>query len=362
MTIKVVSDGELFQSNHNKNYVLSLNLPLSVTTVDVKMTSSVPASQTKILAVDRFENKDVFKTLGVIFTIITLVSGVVLVVFIYLTRNKDINYIIKVKRLLNSYRSYIQQITVPIEKDSKEVLKVSTFQELLEIRDTIQRPVLMYENDDKTMTEFLIPTDSNIIYSYDVKVDDYDEIYNITDTPEQEIVVTSQDSEDEVVTDEQIENRLKNLADVDYSFEARLCLADSEIKEYYQRLWQFITSYDVKITKSWKHIRLYKGRQNLAYVMFRGKKLSVALALDVDQYHGSKYRFTNMANYKKFSGAKLLMKLTSERKFKHVLELLEALFIENDVQKISDGEIIKKPANKSKKRLTAEGLIKVKQQ
>ena len=362
MSIAVVSDGELFENNHNKNYVLSLNLPLSVTTVDVKMTSSIPASQTKILAVDRFENKDVFKTLATIFVTATIVLGVALLLFIYLTRNKDINYIIKVKRLLNSYRSYIQQITVPIDKEGKQVLTVSSFQELLEIRDTIQKPDLMYENDDKTLTEFLIPTETAIIYAYEIKVDDYDEIYSTNEESTMELAFTSQVTETESqdsIEEEQLENRLKDLKDVDYSFDARLCLAEPETKTYYQKLWQFITSFDVKVTKSWKHVRIYKGRQNLGYMLFRGKKLSVALALDVDKYKDTKYRFTDMTNYKKFEDTKLLMKLTSDRKFKHVLELLQALFDDNNVKKVSDGEFIKKPINKSKKRLIGEGLIKI---
>ncbi|MBQ9781787.1 MAG: hypothetical protein IJW26_01220, partial [Clostridia bacterium] len=260
------------------------------------------------------------------------------------------------------YRSYIQQITVPIDKEGKQVLTVSSFQELLEIRDTIQKPVLMYENDDKTLTEFLIPTDTAIIYAYEIKVDDYDEIYSTNEESTMELAFTSQVTETESqdsIEEEQLENRLKDLKDVDYSFDARLCLAEPETKTYYQKLWQFITSFDVKVTKSWKHVRIYKGRQNLGYMLFRGKKLSVALALDVDKYKDTKYRFTDMTNYKKFEDTKLLMKLTSDRKFKHVLELLQALFDDNNVKKVSDGEFIKKPINKSKKRLIGEGLIKI---
>ena len=59
-----------------------------------------------------------------------------------------------------------------------QILEVDTFEELLEIRDTIQEPVLMSENEDKTCTTFIVPTNKNILYIYEVKVDDYDEIYN----------------------------------------------------------------------------------------------------------------------------------------------------------------------------------------
>ena len=46
---------------------------------------------------------------------------------------------------------------------------------MLEIRDTIQAPILMYENEEKTCTKFLIPTDSKLLYVYEIKVEGYSE-------------------------------------------------------------------------------------------------------------------------------------------------------------------------------------------
>ena len=46
---------------------------------------------------------------------------------------------------------------------------------MLEIRDTIQAPILMYENDDKTCAKFMIPTDSKLLYLYEIKIDGYEE-------------------------------------------------------------------------------------------------------------------------------------------------------------------------------------------
>jgi hypothetical protein len=51
------------------------------------------------------------------------------------------------------------------------------FMDMLELRDTLQSPILMNENEDKTCTRFIIPTNTKILYVYEIKVDDYDEIY-----------------------------------------------------------------------------------------------------------------------------------------------------------------------------------------
>ena len=48
---------------------------------------------------------------------------------------------------------------------------------MLGIRDTIQSPILMTENRDETMTRFLIPTNTKILYVFEIKVDNFDEIY-----------------------------------------------------------------------------------------------------------------------------------------------------------------------------------------
>jgi hypothetical protein len=52
---------------------------------------------------------------------------------------------------------------------------VDTFDEMLEIRDTIQAPILMHENADKTCAKFIIPTDSKLLYLFQIKIEGYSE-------------------------------------------------------------------------------------------------------------------------------------------------------------------------------------------
>ena len=48
---------------------------------------------------------------------------------------------------------------------------------MLYIRDTLQSPILMSENQDRTCTQFLIPTNTKLLYVFEIRVEDYDEIY-----------------------------------------------------------------------------------------------------------------------------------------------------------------------------------------
>ena len=61
---------------------------------------------------------------------------------------------------------------------------VDTFREMLEVRDTIMSPILMNENEDKTRTLFFIPTNTQLLYVFEIKIDDYDEIYKTEDFEE----------------------------------------------------------------------------------------------------------------------------------------------------------------------------------
>jgi hypothetical protein len=109
-----------------------------------------------------------------------------LITFVYLTKNEDVNYTNKVRKILSSYRSFIQQIEGQFDVTGYQVVPVKTFKEMLNIRDTIQSPILMFENLDQTVTEFVIPTNtSKILYTFEIKVDNYDDIYG---TPEPIII------------------------------------------------------------------------------------------------------------------------------------------------------------------------------
>jgi hypothetical protein len=102
---------------------------------------------------------------------------VLLVVGILITRNNDINYYNKIKRIVNNYRSFIQRVEGGFDASGYQIVVISTFREMLAIRDTIQSPVLMSENTDKNRAQFFIPTNTRILYLYEVKVDNYDKLY-----------------------------------------------------------------------------------------------------------------------------------------------------------------------------------------
>lgn len=163
-------------------YTTSLNIPLTKQVVNIESTSSIPDGQTSTLLCSAKVNPYFFFILGIVFGVFAAIVACVLFVFSQLTKNDDITYASRVRKIVSAYRSFIQQIDGEFDATGYQIVTIKTFTEMLGIRDTIQSPILMSENRDETRTRFHIPTSTKLLYTFDVKVDNYDELYGEDDT------------------------------------------------------------------------------------------------------------------------------------------------------------------------------------
>ena len=186
-----------------------MKVPLNAKTVKPTISTSVATGEQKILA-NNTNAKNGFKIASIILAVVDVLAAAAIVVFIILTRDKHIDYARKVKSVLSSYRSYIQKIVTPINTDGCQIVVVDTFREMLEIRDTIQMPILMYENEDRTCTSFMIPAPQSFIYVFEIKVEDLF-VDIIIDTEEDEEI--EENAEDFANGIENIEEDVENIAE-----------------------------------------------------------------------------------------------------------------------------------------------------
>ena len=187
MKVDVVSRCDQFENNNENNHTISLVIPLCQQNFSIKSTASAPSGESKVLACNGGTGMIFFKVLAIVFSCLAVVFSGLLIAFVYLTRNEDVNYSNKVKKILNAYRSFIQQIEGEFNTEGYQIVQIKSFTEMLGIRDTIQSPVLMWENRDETMTQFLIPTATKLLYTFEIKVDNYDSIYGITPEPQDSV-------------------------------------------------------------------------------------------------------------------------------------------------------------------------------
>jgi hypothetical protein len=178
MEVEVIGSSEMFDSKAENTCTIKVNMPLNANAFDVNYsTSSNHLGDCEILCkkVDKFNGKllEAVKLLGKVE--IALIA--IFALGLYLTKNRDIAYYTKVQRLVNSYRSFIQKVEGEFDTTGYQIVTISSFREMLEIRDTIQSPILMIENYDKTRCQFFIPTNTKILYLFEVRIDNYDKLY-----------------------------------------------------------------------------------------------------------------------------------------------------------------------------------------
>lgn len=117
-----------------------------------------------------------------------------------------------------------------------------------------------------------------------------------------------------------------------HSFRSRMIQADEESKAYYADMKNYLLSYEkVGAADSQNYESFSVGRQQLAKLNISGKTLILYLALDPVKLDGSKYKFENAGDRKRFEKTPLKIKIRSARSQKWAKELIDMTMQENNV-------------------------------
>ena len=194
-----------FADEHSLVYSTALNIPLATETFNIHRTSLSPENGIKVLEYTGVADRNFFLVWSISSIVAAAIVALVLLVFLQVTRNEDVTYAAKVRKILRSYGSFIQRMDGEFDYDGYQVIFIKTFVEMLGIRDTIQSPVLVTENKDETMTRFFIPTNTKLLYVFEIKIDNYDEIYARIAEAEREAAESVSETIEEVIPEPIIE-------------------------------------------------------------------------------------------------------------------------------------------------------------
>ena len=373
MNVAVKGSCEEFENDSNNNYNVSFSMPLTNRTVDVEITSTVPTSEGKVMACDKVVGREIFKIATVSFSVIDVILLVILVAFTYLTRNEDINYSIKVNKILKNYRSYIQKINNEFNTDGYQILAVNSFNEMLGIRDTIQSPILTCENEDHTRTRFVIPSNTKILYMFEIKVEDYDQIYGTendteavtafaelptieneesfepkteevkADTARKEAFTTVKriikiEPKVEITRATPSEAEISDSNSMPYSDDTPegLTIGNSLLTEYYHDLKTYITSYKgIESVKNGSLESFSKGKLNLFKLKIIDKTLCLYCALEPAVFDKAQFLREQM-DEKPFANVPLLIKIKSDKGLNRAKELVKLVMDNYEIKEKSD--------------------------
>ncbi len=144
-----------------------------------------------------------------------------------------------------------------------------------------------------------------------------------------------------------------------YGFNARIALSKEEVREFYAEIVNEIAAYPkMKCAESWRQQRIYTGRKKLGVILFKGKKLCLALALDPMKYAETKYRGKDVSSMRRFAETPMLFGVGTARKLKYAKYLIGELARENGLDRGADVKRHIDVPQKTRDELLAEKQIK----
>ncbi len=176
--------------------VSNLTIPLTIKTVSVDIGNNIITNSNNKLEISKAGNYTWILAISLAYIIISVLYIAYLFIYSSKTKTAQMIYEKEIKSIMVNYDSYIQKINGSYDIGTSQVLRIESFSDMLEIRDTLKQPILMLENKEKNGTFFIIPATNSLIYTYALRVVDIKakmdgkEIptYDITEIPHSEFI------------------------------------------------------------------------------------------------------------------------------------------------------------------------------
>ena len=160
------TDKEITQSK-----VMTMTIPLSKQMIVINKSNDINESSSYIGETkESFINKLMF-VLAILFISLVLVCVCILVYLVKKRIKKESKYDRYIAKLLKEYDTYITESKETQLDDKKNIIKTTSFKELLDVRNNLDRPII-YDKVNNNQSRFIIV--ANEIYIFEVNREDMD--------------------------------------------------------------------------------------------------------------------------------------------------------------------------------------------
>jgi hypothetical protein len=203
-------------SQVNASKATSITIPLTTKTVNIDISGTTLNTDNDKIVIKPDRSYALILVIG----IALLATGVItIILFSYLIKkNKTVREIYeeRIKKITLAYDSYIQKITGDYPIGASQICKVSTFRDMIEIKESSEKPLLMLENKEKTGTFFLIPVGEGVIYTYAIRIVDIEAELNGLTPPDYEAQdISTKHNAKKFYTMEKIQEDIKNTTEIE---------------------------------------------------------------------------------------------------------------------------------------------------
>lgn len=167
MYVGIEGNCENFSSSLEDDAVISMIIPLSTQTVGIDMNYTLSSGTDKLLECQNISiiNQYTFIT-GIIIGFLDLLLITYLLIYVIKTRSAETIYTHTLKSIFSNYGRYISKIKSEISYKKFQIVFVEEFEDLFEVRNSSQSPILFFEEEKKFKSAFIVPTNSGLAYVY----------------------------------------------------------------------------------------------------------------------------------------------------------------------------------------------------
>lgn len=167
--IDVVGKHAEFDKKLKDKAVISLEIPLTNKQVDIAMDYKLSNNKNEIFQYrDTIVKNPILFTISIILAIIDVIIIIALVLYILKNRDNVTLYKQRLKKILRDYNGYICETNNFRRTDIDNDLRleyVKTFDDIINIRDSIEKPILFHEERKGERAIFYL-IDENVAYIY----------------------------------------------------------------------------------------------------------------------------------------------------------------------------------------------------
>ena len=145
---------------------ISLTIPLTTETMSIDIGSNEIFENAVNVCKNINQGKYIYAT--IIFSILDVILIIKLIIFINDTKNEKSVYNMRLRKIMSNYGSYIQKLNNEYDFYGRQILEIKSFEDLLQIKETLNKPILMTEKTIAMETYFFIPSEDNV-YIYELK-------------------------------------------------------------------------------------------------------------------------------------------------------------------------------------------------
>lgn len=150
----------------NNTPSISLKIPLTTDTMAIDIESNEIFQNS--VNVYKNINKGKSSYITIVFLIIDIILITKLIIFIKDTKDEKSVYNMRLRKIMSNYGSYIQKLNNEYDFEERQILEVKSFEDLLQIKETLNKPILMTEKKIVMETYFFIPNEDST-YVYELK-------------------------------------------------------------------------------------------------------------------------------------------------------------------------------------------------